>query len=477
MTKICLSIAPATMSDALLGMKSARRTSDLVELRVDGIQDLDLRRLLRKPRPAVIVTNRRSGEGGTFSGSVEEQIETLSDASQWGAEYVDMEQSWGARAVRSLLAGLKRSSAIVSYHNFQNTPERLTEIYRKMRSLRAEIIKVATMAETIADTRRIFDLCALARSQRQPLIAHCMGPHGEISRILAGKYGSFLSFGSLTAAAVTAPGQRTVAELKEVFRVHRVTAHTRIFGLVGNPVHRSKGYLYHNSVFARRRVNAVYVNCLVDSLGEFMTSLGELMRGLSVTMPFKQQIIPLLDRCSEEASALGAVNTVVRRRGMLHGHNTDLPAIVSLLKEKTTLARKRVVVLGTGGTARTMAFGAMANGASATVVGRTPEKAFGLAGHLGCGAATYDALSDLPCDVLMNATPVGMTDEDVKKGRMLVPRGFLRNRMVVFDAVNHPQRTPLLQEAERIGCRIITGAELFERQARLQSQFFLEAAA
>ena len=244
--KLCLSIAPSSMAEALRKMKQARGSADLIELRVDGIQDLDLPRLLRKPRPGVIVTNRRAGEGGKFTGPGEEQIDILSQAAALGADYVDIEWSWGKDTLKQLATRSRRASVILSYHNFQETPRELAAIYRKMRSTGADLLKIATMANSIEDNKRLFDLCKRANGNRQSIIGVCMGAYGEISRILGGKYGSFLTFGSASGAEPTAPGQRTADDLKNVFRINTLNSRTKVFGLVGNPVAQSKGVVYHN---------------------------------------------------------------------------------------------------------------------------------------------------------------------------------------------------------------------------------------
>ncbi len=461
------------MAEALRKLKSVNKSADLVELRIDGIIDLDLQKLLRKPRPKVIVTNRRAEEGGKFTGTAEEQLSILTEAATLGAEYIDIEMSWGIKTVNKLIANSRRASVIVSYHNFRETPDDIAVIYKSMRATKTDIIKIAAVAKAIEDNKKIFDICEKAKKHRQPMIALCMGEYGEISRILAGKHGCFLSFGPLNPSEATALGQHTINDLKNIFRIHTLNSHTKVFGLVGNPVSHSKGIVFHNRVFARRSVNAVYVNFLVDNLNSFFSTYREMITGMSITMPFKQEVIPLLDHISEHAYVLGVVNTVVKQKRKLHGYNTDLPAIASLLKRQTSLRNKNVVVLGTGGTSRTMTFAALANGAHTTVVGRTLEKTQSLARQLGCNATTYDGIQDLPCDILMNGTSVGMAGNELDQ--KLIPKKFLRNGMIVFDAVYNPPITQLLKDAEAAGCGIITGVEFFNRQAQLQSKLFLES--
>ena len=477
--KLCLSIAPTTTAEAIEKLKSVESTVDLVEVRVDCIQDLDLQKLLRKPRPKVIITNRREEEGGKFSGSSAQQYEILSEALRHGAEFVDIELSWGLRQVRQQLKRLQsidsRAKVIVSYHNFNSAPSNLLSIYENIRNVGAPIVKIAVMAADIKDNRKIFELCRQARSDKQPIIAICMGEKGEISRILTGKYGAYLTFGALRAEEPTAPGQRTTDDLTNIFRIHTLTSRTKVFGLVGNPVALSKGIYFHNRIFNRRTLNAVYVNFLVDNLRDFLSTFRELTTGLSVTMPFKQEIIPYIDTISHDALALKSANTVIKRRGRLHGYNTDLPAIVSALRKRTSLKNKDVIVLGTGATSKTMAYGTAVNGARVTIIGRNATKAKTLAGELNCNWATLSDVSSLRADIIMNGTSVGMSSNSGVKTEELVPKKFFRREMIVFDAVHSPSMTRLLREAQDAGCTTITGAELFERQARLQSKFFVES--
>ncbi|HJW14722.1 MAG TPA: NAD(P)-binding domain-containing protein, partial [Thermoanaerobaculia bacterium] len=164
-------------------------------------------------------------------------------------------------------------------------------------------------------------------------------------------------------------------------------------------------------------------------------------------------------------------NTVIVRKGKLVGYNTDLPAIAELLLKRTTLRHKEVVILGTGATAKTMAYATLLHGARVTIIGRTEEKAQALASALCCESAPMSALPSMQPDVLMNGTPVGMSPDHK---RSLVPKAFFRKEMIVFDAVYNPPMTPLLLEAEAAGCKIISGLEFFNHQAELQSNIFMK---
>lgn len=475
--KLCLSVAPKSMNEAITLLRRCIHKVELVEIRVDAMDVVDFRKLLTRPRPNVIITNRRTREGGKFSGTGREQVKTLAAAIKQGAEYVDVELSWGKNVVRQLCALPSRTRIIVSYHNLRKTPRDVVSLYQRARSSGADIVKIATMANSITDNRVAFDLCQRAVRDRQPLIALCMGEYGEPSRILSAHFGSYLTYGPMTASSATAAGQRTYEELKNVFRVQTLSARTSLFGLIGDPVRQSRGIYHHNDFFRRRHVNAVYVNLLVDDLDGFFRCFSRLFAGYSVTMPFKQKVIAYVDRLEGDARPLGIVNTVIRRNGRLVGHNTDLRAIISILKKRISLRSKHVVILGTGATARTMAYASMRGGAKTTVIGRQENKAKKMAAEMNISWTSAEALCDIRCDVLLNATPAGMGYRTDPSIAFSLPRRFLKAGMTVLDAVYEPEMTPLLRKAKNSGCRVISGLELFRRQAELQSRLFLEALA
>jgi 3-dehydroquinate dehydratase/shikimate dehydrogenase len=458
------------MREARSRLTSLRRKADLVEIRIDGLVNAGFRSLLRRPRPPVIITNRGTAEGGKFSGTAARQAEVLMEAARHGAEFVDIEASRGAVWIDRLKSAGQRARVIASYHNFRETPRNISTIYDRIRELGADIIKVAVTARDIADNRRIFDLCERAAAEGQPLIALCMGERGEASRILGNRFGAFLTYGSQHEDDGTAPGQRTIDDLRRLFRVGAIDRRSRIFGLAGNPVSFSRGIYYHNAAFRRAGANAVYVNFLVDNVESFLESLGPLLTGCSVTMPWKEPIIPLLDRVDPPAREAGTVNTVIRKKNSYIGYNTDIRAVTDLLARHMRMAGKRVTVLGTGGTARAMAYAAIAGGARVTIAGRSRTRAAELARELGAASAHIAELADIACDVVMNATPVGSAA--LGTGESPVGPGLLRKGMTVFDAVYTPPSTQLLAQARRAGCRTISGTELFNLQAKYQSEIF-----
>jgi 3-dehydroquinate dehydratase/shikimate dehydrogenase len=462
------SIAPRSMADAIKRLRRLSTTHELVEIRIDAISDLNLEKLLSSKRPQLIVTNRHSSEGGFFKGTMHKQAAILSEAQSRGAEYVDVEYRMGKKVITTLLKKNKR--VILSYHNIEKTPSQLPSIYRQMRQLKPDIIKISVTARDVSDNQKIFEILRRAKHDREKMVAHCMGERGEISRILTGKFGGYLSFAAETAIRATGPGQLSVKMMTDIYHADKIDAHTKIFGLIGNPVRQSRGIYYHNAIFQKKRKNAVYLNFLVDDINSFFKSFRSLMTGGSLTMPFKESIIPLLDRVDETAGIISSVNTILSHRGRWHGCNTDLPALVKVLKTRASLKGKRILIIGTGALARTMIFAMLREGAIPIITGRSASKVKQVSEQFNCRRVTSSEYSEAGADIIMNATSIGMIG-DVQSP--IVPRSFYRQKMIFLDGVYRPTLTPFLSYAKKAGCEIISGNELFSEQAKLQSQLFL----
>lgn len=444
----------------------------LVEIRLDRMKDFNLSLLLEKPRPKVIITNRRSDQGGGFRGSETAQFGIMREAISLGADYIDVELAWGSGFIRKLRENQAGTKIICSYHQANDPVADIPGIYRLMKRAKPDVMKIVVNPAGLNDNLKIFSLLRTARSQKKKLIAHATGEDGEISRIMGGIFGNYLSYSSLPGDTPTAPGQISFDQLKQIYRAHMADRRTKIFGLVGNPVKFSSGYLFHNARFSRRGINALYLNFLVKDLPSFISDFKIYFNGLSVTMPHKTEIAGLIDHPDELVSRSGVCNTVIRRRDKLFGHNTDLAAALWLLRKHLRPKKKKVTILGTGATARTMAVASVILGADPILVGRDPEKTRILAATIGCGWDRLSSLGSGDIDVLINATPVGMAGNRMKS---IVPAGSLKKGMVVFDVVYNPPVTKLMNDAKVSGCEVVSGQELFKKQAEIQSKLFIDS--
>ena len=254
-----------------------------------------------------------------------------------------------------------------------------------------------------------------------------------------------------------------------------IDAQTELYGVIGNPVHHSLSPMIHNRAFQRLGWNAVYLAFEVKNVEEALRGVRGLgVRGVSVTIPFKTEVVPFLNAVEGVAKKIGAVNTIINRGGRLIGYNTDCDGALEALEEKMDLGQKRVVLLGAGGAARAMGFGLKERGLPLIVVNRSIERGRALCKELGCNYLPISSLvrmkaGHLEADIIINATPVGMYPRD---GETPIPKELLKKGMIVMDIVYKPLRTRLLREAKEKGCVTVDGLEMLIRQGMAQFEIW-----
>jgi len=456
---ICIPITAQTTDEALRDMQAAAPLADMLELRLDHIKDADLPLLLAKRTRPVIVTITPREENGAFTGTDAERLALLEQAISLGAEYIDCNLGW--QALPRLLRIKGKTSIIVSSHNYAETPADLSALYREIAATGADVVKIATHANRISDNLRILEMI---KNADRACIGICMGEKGEASRLLAPVYGSLLTFASLDTGKESAPGQIPAHIMRSVYDISRIKPGTRLFGLIGNPVSKSRGYILFNRLFKHYALNMLYLNFPVDDMDDFMASFGPLLDGFSVTMPHKQAVMAYLNEQDGLSARIGAVNTVTRRARRLLGCNTDAAGVVLPLLKRTELNNRRVTLLGAGGAARAAAAALVDQGARVTILNRTACRASELAAGFGCRSGALDTFNPDEADVLVNMTSVGMHP---KVDETPVPAEKLHG-LIVFDGVYNPPETLLLSSALQNGCRVIPGIEMFINQAAEQ---------
>ena len=256
-----------------------------------------------------------------------------------------------------------------------------------------------------------------------------------------------------------------------------ITAQTQLCGLLGNPVDHSLSPAIHNAAFEELGLNFAYLAFPVEDLENAIRGIRALghIRGFSVTIPHKVSIMPLLDSVETTAKHIGSVNTIIKDRGMLVGSNTDASGALQALRlGGVDLADQRVVMLGSGGAARALAFGLCMEGniGHLTLLGIDDQERSALATDLKAktGISITDdqlnastlgpALAD--SHLLIHCTPIGMHP---KIEESCVPKELLHTGLTVMDIVYNPLNTQLLQNAQAAGCRTIQGVEMFLHQA------------
>jgi 3-dehydroquinate dehydratase/shikimate dehydrogenase len=436
---LCVSLTGETLQDVFASDISG---VDCVEVRLDYLknpQESLNARWDRFPVP-VIATCRGKERGGLFNGSIEEEIQILESAAQNGAHWVDIDYRY-ARPVPP-------AEVIASYHNFDETPANLTSIAAQAFAAGGQIAKIATQVNCWDDNRRLLNL--LAGSHPKPLIVAGMGEIGQITRIAGVSRGSFLSYAASNRQA--APGQLTVKEMLDTYKFRRIQRTTKLLGILGMPVGHSLSPGLHNRAFEAANLDFAYVKLPASDIKDFVENARAVgLAGFSVTIPHKVAVMPYLSRVTAAASAVGAVNTVWDENGKWAGDNTDVHGVEAALKSIGFDARgKKVVVMGRGG------------GAKAAVAAVQDAREVCVLSRAEIGEAGRTA-----CDLLINATPVGMYPNIEAS-----PVAGEIQADVVFDMVYNPASTALLQQAAAQNKKTVSGTAMFLAQAARQFEIW-----
>ncbi len=472
--RICVALGlPDTETLAHAAEAEIKDGNTFLEFRLDYLSSPEaaiglLKRLQQQHSDLfVIATCRRKANHGRFKGSVEEQINLLARAAEAGAQLIDLEIESAEGAKKRLPEIRQHAALIVSYHNFESTPA-LATVWRRLKRVEADGYKLATTARKPSDSLRMADF--FRGKHESPLIAFAMSEAGLCTRVLCLAAGCRFTYAAPLECEGTAPGQISAKLMRGLYRADKLTKHSRVFGVVADPVAHSKSPQVHNRAFQAKRVDAVYLPFQVASagLGDWMKLADSLpVAGFSVTIPHKQRILRYLDVVQPLARRIGAVNTVWRKGGKWRGANTDVNGILKPLEQRLRLARAHVLLAGYGGAARAAIFALHDAGAKLTITGRDPVRAEALAKVVGASVVSLQEAERQSYDVLLNATSVGMHPN---------PRQSLfQNKIpgeVVFDMVYNPHETQLLKHAREQGCQVIHGVEMFLEQAAEQFEIW-----
>ena len=476
--RLCIPIAGADASEMIEKAEAISRDNPFIELRLDYLS----RPALAFPKikqftdshtdVVVIATCRRTVNGGKFRGSLASQLEVLTKAAANGCQMVDLEiQSATAAKAGEIQRLRNRAALILSYHDFRGT-KKLEETFAKMRAFSADYYKVVSTATSLHDN--VLMMKFLEHNAQHSIVALCMGEQGVISRVLGLRAGSAFTFASAGVGEETAPGQIAARILRNVYRIEQVDAATKVYGVAGDPVGHSLSPLVMNAAFRRENVNAVYLALHAKTLPDLLACTREIpIHGLSITMPYKEEILKHLDNYDAYTTRVGACNTVVRGPdGKLYGFNTDVAGIVRPLESRLPLSGAKILVIGAGGAARAAVFGFKERGAEVHILNRTAAPALKLAHQAHARIAKRADLKKLTFDVIINATPVGMGDSRTGSSKDSPLNEHEINARYLLDMVYSPPETRLAKLARAKGVEVIPGTEMFVHQAAHQFEIW-----
>jgi 3-dehydroquinate dehydratase/shikimate dehydrogenase len=473
--RVCVAIAAANPAEMVQKADLIVRDNPFIEFRLDYLTNpaLGLAKLKTfvefHPEALVVATCRRVANGGRFKGSIASEVDVLAKAANLGCHLVDIELETATHLKQSDFNRLRRSAnLILSYHDFRGT-KKLEETFARMQQHPADFFKIVTTANSLSDNVVIMKFLE-KYSHAHSLIGLCMGEQGVISRVLCVRAGSQFTFAAANPGEETAPGQLTARALREIYRIDQVDAATRIYGVAGDPVAHSLSPVMLNTAFRRENVNAVYLALHAKTLDDLLACVQDIpIAGLSVTMPYKEQMLKHLDKSDPWTAKVGACNTVVRGQdGKLYGFNTDVNGVVRPLEQRIRLQGARILVLGAGGAARAAVFGLKERGADVSILNRTPGPAQKLAKQARAKVINRTMLKKLEFDVIINATPAGM---EGNRAPLPLTEQELKAKYF-FEMVYNPAETRMMKMARARGMHVIPGSEMFVQQGARQFEIW-----
>lgn len=487
---VCMTLTGKTLDEDLKLVKKYEKYIDIVELRVDHLDEdeqLYARRFPAMIYQPCILTIRRDIDGGLFTGGEFARTNLYARALAFANPdksknfaFVDFEDDFHIPSIQdaAMAFGVK---IIRSYHNMKDPVTNIRERCDIMRKTGYEIPKIAFMPHSLSDVLNL-----IKEGERMTQYEHilcAMGPLGFPSRILASYTNSFLTYVSPQEVLenTKAIGHIDPVTINDVYHFHSINQDTSLYGITGWPLVKTSSPEIHNKGYAAKGMNAVYIpyrSPLISDTLSFCEGIG--VKGLSVTIPHKESVLYYLHEQSPEVVQIGACNTIVRKNNKWLGYNTDAPGFRRALEEflgPVKIKHKKVAVIGAGGAAKAIVYVLKQMGARVCIFNRTVETAAQLADKYGFNYCQLDAHCAAKLDeystLIVQTTSVGMNAEGPSNSEN-DPIYFydFRGNELLFDIVYEPATTPIMKRASLAGCRVCNGFKMLEYQGYEQFKLF-----
>lgn len=488
MPKICLCLTGTTLAQDLAAVERYRNQIDMVELRADHLEPGELFHIRSFPEKAglpAILTVRRRSDGGMFDLGEGVRLVTFakglafaeSDRSKNFA-YVDIEYDFHIPSIQEA-ARTFGTRIIRSKHCMNGLPADIDKTWRELSARPYEIPKLVVRASGVSDAEAVFALFeGVDRNQERIVVS--TGEYGFCTRVLADRLGSMVVYANAIGAGIepAARGQLEPESLLGTYRVREYTADWDLFGIIGGPsVIHSLSPSIHNQGFMALGLRSLYLPFPSDGIEPSMGLARRLgVKGLSITVPFKEQVLPLLSRKSPEVEAIGACNTAIREGDGWSGYNTDWYGFLTDVRRflgQDDLSGLRATILGAGGAARAVAYALKTLGAKACVINRSMSKAKHLAEAYGFewSGTTERAVEMMERynDLIVQTTSVGL--EGGQPGDAVEWYEF-SGKEALYETIYSPPETPVMRRAAEAGCRVSNGLGMLKAQAEAQFLLF-----
>lgn len=485
-TKVCLVLSERTIEKNLALAKKYKNYIDLVELRADFLNQNEILFLRNFPQAVdlpAILTVRRKADGGNFTGGEGARMTIFARGLAYAEEdssknfaYIDLENDFEAPGIEeaAYASGIK---IIRSLHTKKNADDIATTVKNICHCV-TDIPKLAFMTTSLKNTAEIFK--AAKQLSGIKYIITAMGQYGINSRILSAKIGSEIVYTFSSEYIERKNEQKNLIDpitLHTKYGFSDINENTKIYGVTGKDVYGSLSPQIHNKGFQTKKINAVYIPVSASSAKEalkFADTVG--MQGLSVTAPFKTDIISEITQISPTSQSIGAVNTLILENNKWFGYNTDVDGFKQALSEflKTQkLTFYKVAIIGAGGAAKAVAHVIKSMHGKACIFNRTAENAKLLANQYSFKWAILDPINikqlSAYSDLIVQTTNAGM-EPNTKTD----PLNFytFTGKEKIFELIYRPEETVLLKRAKEAGCQVCNGYKMLEYQAHHQFKIF-----
>ncbi|MGI8467973.1 MAG: shikimate dehydrogenase [Pyrinomonadaceae bacterium] len=482
--KICVSVCAETVDKIVEKTKSATNFADVIELRFDCLKNLEAENLRRKIDDLrknfsgkLLATFRSAEQGGKSELSFENRENFWTNSRIFeNVDWADLELDFPVENINKLWRK-SFSQIIKSFHNFDNAPKNLENIYKELLETSSDVIKIAVQAEDVTDAIPVWKLLGKAKSDNKKFIPIAMGEAGKWTRILGLAHGAFMTYAALEDGDETAPGQISARDLIETYRVRELNEQTEIYSVLGGNTSYSLSPFMQNAAFKQQNLNAVFIPFQVKNLDGFIKRMTRAetreidlnFKGFSVTIPHKQAIIKYLDYVDEASEKIGAVNTVKIADGKFYGYNTDALGFIEPLRNfYGDLRNARVAILGAGGAARACIYALKKENAEVMIFARDLKKAKSLADDFKVRVSKFKVQSENynDFDILVNTTPLDTKGE--MKNETIVFAEQIESVKLVYDLVYNPSQTRLMSEADKANVPKIGGTAMLVAQGAEQ---------
>lgn len=468
---ICISIAQESRRLALADMLNASRQCDLLEVQLDRFDRApDIKELLEnKPKP-VILSCRRSQDGGHWKGTETERLALLRQCIIDKADYVEIELD-----VADEIRRLPPAKRVITYTNLRETPANLAEIYSEAQRKGADVIKLVTLARTPEEA---WPLVQILVKPAVPTVVVGLGKPGVMLSVLGKKIGAPWVYAALERGMEAYPGQATVRDLNEVYHYPAINKSTPLVAVTG---FTPREYALIGTLNAGFAAAGAAPRCLPSQMGnvKLFRKVMDVIRfkGVVVDDTHQGDILEAVSDCEPAAKQAHAADLIASEEKAWHGYNTLWRAagttLEAVLREKRggdkPLHDRIVMVVGANAVARSVVLGVKQRGGIPIVASYHRDAAQKLAQEFGCRHVAMEALYSTRHDVLaVCAIEQGPAKEAGVQGNYLKPS------ITVMDLTALPKRSELLLEAQRRGCDIVPPRRLLLEQAILLLRLLAE---